>query len=230
MLCCWFGYFVSLFGYLFPYSSSIVSLSLDLLFFIHDSLLVLLFFISYHLCTFILRNMFLLFDAFIDYVTSITIVFLYFIDCILNNKIHDSKITYYSSTFSRSINNPSRIYTLLTYFPSLNNFLFYFFSCNTSILIPILSTIRFFVFSYDVIHSLGIYSFGIKIDAIPGRFNFASTIRTLIKGAHYGFCYELCGHGHSSMLIVGKTLRKQTKQNRMERNKDKCSGAERSGK
>jgi len=81
----------------------------------------------------------------------------------------------------------------------------YFYSCNSSLLLPVLSTIRFFVFSYDVIHSLGIYSFGIKIDAIPGRFNFASTIRTLIKGEHRGFCYELCGHGHSSMLLIAKT-------------------------
>ena len=62
------------------------------------------------------------------------------------------------------------------------------------------------MFSYDVIHSLGIYSFGIKIDAIPGRFNFTSTIRTLTKGAHYGYCYELCGHGHSSTLIFLKSL------------------------
>jgi len=44
------------------------------------------------------------------------------------------------------------------------------------------------------------------MDAIPGRFNVTSTIRTLIKGEHRGFCYELCGFGHSSMLIVGMVL------------------------
>tara|TARA_B000000565_G_C23650577_1_gene326447 strand:+ start:416 stop:655 length:240 start_codon:yes stop_codon:yes gene_type:complete len=73
-------------------------------------------------------------------------------------------------------------------------------------LLPLLSTIRYYVFSYDVIHSLGIYSFGIKIDAIPGRFNFTSTIRTLIKGEHRGMCYELCGLGHSSTLTIGLVL------------------------
>jgi len=62
------------------------------------------------------------------------------------------------------------------------------------------------VHSYDVIHSLGIYSLGIKIDAIPGRYNVSSTIRTLIKGDQRGLCYELCGYGHSSMLIVGMIL------------------------
>ena len=74
---------------------------------------------------------------------------------------------------------------------------------NAIIMLPLLPTIRPFVFSYDATHSLGTHSFGIKIDAIPGRFNFTSTIRTIIKGEHRGFRYELCGYGHSSMLIVG---------------------------
>ena len=84
--------------------------------------------------------------------------------------------------------------------------LLYMFDTNELILLPLLSTIRYYVFSYDVIHSLGIYSFGIKIDSIPGRFNFTSTIRTLIKGEHRGMCYELCGQGHSSMLIIGSVI------------------------
>jgi len=36
-----------------------------------------------------------------------------------------------------------------------------------------------------------IYCFGIKIDAIPGRINLASTLRSLFKGEHRGFCFEL---------------------------------------
>ena len=62
------------------------------------------------------------------------------------------------------------------------------------------------VFSFDVIHSLGFYCFGIKIDAIPARINLGSTLRSLFKGEHRGFCFELCGQGHSSMLIVGLCL------------------------
>ncbi len=77
---------------------------------------------------------------------------------------------------------------------------------NAIIMLPLLPTIRLSVFSYDATHSLGTHPFGIKIDAIPGRFNFTSTIRTLIKGEHRGFCYELRGHGHSPMLIVGIAL------------------------
>ena len=51
---------------------------------------------------------------------------------------------------------------------------FYPFSMNAIIMLPLLPTIRPFVFSYDATHSLGTHSFGIKIDAIPGRFNFTS--------------------------------------------------------
>ena len=74
---------------------------------------------------------------------------------------------------------------------------------NAIIMLPLLPTIRSFVFSYDATHSSGTHPFGIKIDAIPGRFTFTSTIRTLIKGENRGFRYELRGHGHSSTPIVG---------------------------
>ena len=36
------------------------------------------------------------------------------------------------------------------------------------------------IYSFDVIHTLGIYSWGVKIDAIPGRINVATTLRLLI--------------------------------------------------
>lgn len=110
----------------------------------------------------------------------------------------------------------SEIHLITSYYFSINGFLIdlahdvcfndyslsYMFSTNELIILPIDSIIKFYVFSYDVIHSLGIYSFGIKIDAIPSRFNITCTIHTNIKGEHRGMCYELCGLGHSSMLII----------------------------
>jgi len=83
---------------------------------------------------------------------------------------------------------------------------FYFSSFNTVLLLPCLSSIKLICYSIDLIHSFGIYSLGVKQDCIPGNYNNTSTIRSLIKGEHRGFCYELCGYGHSSMLIVGMTL------------------------
>jgi len=47
----------------------------------------------------------------------------------------------------------------------------YLFDISQYILLPIYSFIRLFVISFDVIHTLGFYSWGIKIDAIPGRIN-----------------------------------------------------------
>jgi len=70
------------------------------------------------------------------------------------------------------------------------------------LVIPLWSSIRLFINSIDVIHSLGCYSFGIKVDAIPGRVNVAYAMRSLSKGEYRGFCYELCGAGHSTMLLA----------------------------
>jgi cytochrome c oxidase subunit 2 len=51
-----------------------------------------------------------------------------------------------------------------------------------------------------VIHSFGFHSLGFKSDAIPGRLNFVSLLFLLSSGSYLGYCYELCGLGHSSML------------------------------
>jgi len=83
---------------------------------------------------------------------------------------------------------------------------FYLFDINRFLIIPLWTSFKIIVFCFDVISSFGLYCFGIKIDAIPGRINLASTLRSLFKGEHRGFCFELCGQGHSSMLIVGLIL------------------------
>jgi heme/copper-type cytochrome/quinol oxidase subunit 2 len=66
--------------------------------------------------------------------------------------------------------------------------------------------VRLSLYSFDVIHSLGFYSFGIKIDAIPGRINTTNTLRLLLKGEYNGFRYELCGQGHLSMMLLSLIL------------------------
>lgn len=84
--------------------------------------------------------------------------------------------------------------------------MFYLFDMNNYLLLPCLASIKVFSFAYDVIHSIGFISFGIKIDAIPGRINYAFTLRSLFKGEHRGFCFELCGQAHSSMFLIALTL------------------------
>jgi len=75
--------------------------------------------------------------------------------------------------------------------------------------LPIETEVRIIVTSGDVIHSLGIPSLGIKVDAIPGRLN-QTTLYLLREGVFYGGCYELCGALHSMMptVIEGVSIEK----------------------
>jgi heme/copper-type cytochrome/quinol oxidase subunit 2 len=69
------------------------------------------------------------------------------------------------------------------------------------IFLPIETEIRVLTTSTDVIHSFAIPSFGIKVDACPGRLNQVSLIIERI-GVFYGQCSELCGINHGFMPIV----------------------------
>jgi heme/copper-type cytochrome/quinol oxidase subunit 2 len=72
---------------------------------------------------------------------------------------------------------------------------------DNRLVLPMGVPIRFVVTSTDVLHSWALPSFGLKVDAIPGRLNQHITI---IKrpGTFYGQCSELCGAYHGFMPIV----------------------------
>jgi len=59
--------------------------------------------------------------------------------------------------------------------------------------------------SADVLHSWAMPSFGVKVDACPGRLSQASVF---IKrcGVYYGQCSELCGVNHGFMPIVVEAI------------------------
>lgn len=67
--------------------------------------------------------------------------------------------------------------------------------------LPIHTHIRLLITSADVLHSWAVPSFGIKVDACPGRLSQASLF---IKrpGVFYGQCSEICGVNHGFMPIV----------------------------
>jgi cytochrome c oxidase subunit 2 len=69
--------------------------------------------------------------------------------------------------------------------------------------LPIHTPIRLLITSQDVIHSFFIPSFGIKLDAIPGRIN-STSLYILREGLFTGQCAELCGDNHSNMSILIK--------------------------
>jgi len=69
--------------------------------------------------------------------------------------------------------------------------------------VPVGKTVRLLVTAAptDVIHAFAMPSFGIKIDAVPGRLN-ETWFRADREGLFYGQCSELCGKDHAFMPIA----------------------------
>jgi len=72
---------------------------------------------------------------------------------------------------------------------------------DNRIILPIETSIRLLVTSSDVLHSFAVPSFGVKMDACPGRLNQVSLCIER-EGIYYGQCSELCGINHAFMPIV----------------------------
>jgi cytochrome c oxidase subunit 2 len=58
----------------------------------------------------------------------------------------------------------------------------------------------------DVIHSFAVPSFGIRMDAIPGRVN-ETWFKATTEGVFYGQCSELCGKDHAFMPIAVRVVK-----------------------
>jgi cytochrome c oxidase subunit 2 len=69
------------------------------------------------------------------------------------------------------------------------------------VVVPVGKTVRLLTTGADVIHSWTIPSFGVKIDAVPGRIN-QSWFKADKEGTYYGQCSELCGARHAFMPIT----------------------------
>lgn len=67
--------------------------------------------------------------------------------------------------------------------------------------LPIKTHIRLLITSADVLHCWAVPSFGIKVDACPGRLNQA-TLFIKRPGIFFGQCSEICGINHAFMPIV----------------------------
>lgn len=72
---------------------------------------------------------------------------------------------------------------------------------DNRVVLPETTHIRLIVTSADVLHSWTIPSFGVKIDACPGRLNEASLF-VQRPGVFYGQCSEICGINHGFMPIA----------------------------
>lgn len=76
---------------------------------------------------------------------------------------------------------------------------------DNNIVLPRLTSIRLIVTISDVLHAFAVPSFGVKVDACPGRLN---QVGLYVKrdGLFFGQCSELCGLNHSFMPISVKVV------------------------
>jgi cytochrome c oxidase subunit 2 len=79
---------------------------------------------------------------------------------------------------------------------------------DNEMVVPVNKTVRVQVIGADVIHAFAVPSFGVKIDAIPGRLN-ETWFRATREGMYYGQCSELCGKDHAYMPIAVRVVSDQ---------------------
>ena len=80
-------------------------------------------------------------------------------------------------------------------------------STDNPLVVPVNKNIKMLVTSdpTGVIHSWAMPSFGVKMDAIPGRL-IETYFNVKEPGMYYGQCSELCGYGHGFMPISVKAV------------------------
>ncbi len=78
-------------------------------------------------------------------------------------------------------------------------------SVDNEAVVPVNKTVVLQVTAVDVIHSFTIPSFGIRIDAVPGRLN-ETWFKAEREGVYYGQCSKICGKDHAFMPIVFRVV------------------------
>src|SRR5690349_17432487 len=79
---------------------------------------------------------------------------------------------------------------------------------DNEMVVPVNKVIRVQTTGADVIHSWAVPSFGVKIDAVPGRLN-ETWFKATRVGVFYGQCSELCGKDHAYMPIAVRVVSDQ---------------------
>jgi len=71
--------------------------------------------------------------------------------------------------------------------------------------VPVNKVVRLEITSTDVIHSFVVQSFGVRVDAVPGRLN-ETWFKADREGIFYGQCSKLCGKDHAFMPIAFRVV------------------------
>jgi cytochrome c oxidase subunit 2 len=72
---------------------------------------------------------------------------------------------------------------------------------DNEVVLPVNKIVRVQVTAEGIIHAFALPSFGLKIDAVPGRLN-ETWFKATKTGWFYGQCSELCGINHAYMPIA----------------------------
>jgi cytochrome c oxidase subunit 2 len=97
-------------------------------------------------------------------------------------------------------------------------------SVDNEIVVPVNKVVRVQVTGAEVIHAFAVPSFGVKIDAIPGRLN-ETWFKVTKEGTYYGQCSELCGKDHAFMPIAVRAVSEQAFSTWLEEAKKKFASA-----
>lgn len=76
---------------------------------------------------------------------------------------------------------------------------------DREVVVPVGKNVVVGVKSNDVIHDWAMPSFGVKLDAVPGRLQ-TTWFRAEREGVFYGQCSELCGRNHAFMPIAVRVV------------------------
>lgn len=76
---------------------------------------------------------------------------------------------------------------------------------DNEVVVPVNKNVIVQVKATDVIHDWAVPSFGVKIDAVPGRLQ-KTWFRAKETGVYYGQCSELCGARHAFMPIAVRVV------------------------
>lgn len=80
---------------------------------------------------------------------------------------------------------------------------------NNELVVPVDTTVRLQITASPsgVIHAFAVPSFGVKVDAVPGKLN-ETWFNARKTGLYYGQCSELCGQDHAFMPIAVRVVTK----------------------
>jgi cytochrome c oxidase subunit II len=96
---------------------------------------------------------------------------------------------------------------------------------DNELVVPVNKIVHVLVTGADVIHSFAVPSFGIKIDAVPGRLN-DTWFKATREGVFHGQCSELCGKNHAFMPISVRVVSESDFNTWVNAAKQKYAGAD----